>query len=94
MKRYHEELPRIRREHRLHLTWNHGWPTKPVDCICDLQAGRFRKNSALGCRSKYCRCCKYYKKKKEPSVREQRTMERVKLELQYDLPRWREWDRE
>ena len=82
MKRYHEELARTRREHRRHLRWTHGWPEEPVDCVCELQAGRFRKTHGLGCPNKYCSCCKWYKKKKELTVREQRTSERVRAELE------------
>lgn len=45
MKRCHQELRRTTRVHRLHLRWVHGWHGKPVECVCDLQAGRFRKGA-------------------------------------------------
>jgi len=57
MKRYHEDLSRIRREHRLHLRWVHGWPQKPVNCNCDHQVGRFRKRKARGCGHARCFLC-------------------------------------
>ena len=69
MRRYHEELPRTRREHRLHLRWIHNWPREPVDCICDHQVGRFRKRRAIGCEKRRCFCKRY---KLEPSTRDRR----------------------
>ena len=74
MKRYHEELPRIRRTHRLHLRWVHDWPRKPVDCVCDLQAGRFRKHRPMGCEKRRC-FCKLYKL--EPSILDRRQRQEV-----------------
>ena len=61
MKRYHRELLRTSRVHQLHLRCVHGWPAKPVKCVCDLQAGRFRKRKALGCRRPRCLLCHYEK---------------------------------
>jgi hypothetical protein len=61
MKRYHQERERIRREHRFHLHRVHGWPKQPVHCVCDLQAGRFRKVRALGCKNPGCLVCHYEK---------------------------------
>ena len=57
MRRYHSETEIIKREHRRHLRRNHGWPKKEVECICDLQAGRFRKQHGLGCRKVHCYLC-------------------------------------
>ena len=57
MRRYHEELGLIRREHLLHLRLVHGWPKVPVFCRCDQQAGRFRKRRALGCGHARCFLC-------------------------------------
>lgn len=57
MKRYHDEIGRIRREHRRHLRWAHGWPQEPVLCPCDQQAGRFRKRKALDCGHARCLLC-------------------------------------
>lgn len=59
MKRWHDEAHITRRHHHEHLRLIHGWPGKPVDCVCDLQAGRFRKRYGLGCPG--CRLCKRYK---------------------------------
>ena len=56
MKRYHDELPRTRRVHRTHLREVHGWPHEVVTCPCDTQAGRFRKQKALGCPKRRCIC--------------------------------------
>ena len=61
MKRYHEEEGRTRREHRFHLRRMHGWPKTPIDCICELQAGRFRKVKALDCGNPDCLVCHYGK---------------------------------
>ena len=61
MKKYHDERPRIRREHRFHLRAVHRWPKEPVDCECDLQAGRFRKKKALDCGKVACLLCHYEK---------------------------------
>lgn len=57
MKRYQEDLPRILRKHRMHLRRNHNWPVEPVTCICDLQAGRFRKSHPLSCNNAHCFVC-------------------------------------
>ena len=70
MKRYHQELRRTTRRHRLHLRWVHGWPRKSVDCVCDLQAGRFRKSKALGCGRARCLICHYEKVLGLPSVKD------------------------
>jgi hypothetical protein len=61
MKRYHQELERTKRTHRYHLRWVHGYPKKPVDCLCELQAGRFRKRKALDCGRPRCLICHYDK---------------------------------
>jgi hypothetical protein len=61
MKRYYRERHRILREHQFHLRMAHGWPAKPVDCICDLQAGRFRKKKALDCGKARCQLCSFEK---------------------------------
>ena len=61
MKRYHQELGRTKRTHRLHLRWTHNWPKEFVDWDCELQAGRFRKQKARGCRKARCIMCHYGK---------------------------------
>lgn len=61
MKRYHEESARIQSEHRFHLRHVHHWPKEPVDCECELQAGRFRKMKALDCGRTACMVCHYEK---------------------------------
>jgi hypothetical protein len=70
MKRYHQELRRTVRVHRLHLRQVHGWPAKPIRCVCDLQAGRFRKRKALGCGRSRCLVCHYEKILGIPSVKD------------------------
>jgi hypothetical protein len=70
MKRYHQELCRTMRAHWLHLRWAHGWPSKSVDCVCDVQAGRFRKSKALGCRQSGCLLCHGEKILGIPSVKD------------------------
>lgn len=61
MKRYQEEQARTQREHRFHLCQVHHWPKEPVDCKCELQAGRFRKKKALDCGKAACLLCHYEK---------------------------------
>lgn len=61
MKRYHEERARIRSEHWFHLRAIHHWPKEPVDCECELQAGRFRKKKALDCGKAACLLCHHEK---------------------------------
>jgi hypothetical protein len=61
MKRYQQEKKITERNHREHLRTAHGWPKKPVDCPCDLQAGRFRKKDAYDCGRTMCRVCHYEK---------------------------------
>lgn len=61
MKRYHQELERTKRVHRKHLRKVHDWPKRAVDCECELQAGRFRKQKAFGCRRSHCFLCHYDK---------------------------------
>ena len=60
MKRYHLELERTKRAHKLHLRSAHS-PDSPVDCICEFQAGRFRKQKALGCGRARCLLCHFEK---------------------------------
>lgn len=78
MKRYHQDWPRIRRAHRLYLRQEHGWPYRPVNCPCDLQAGRFRKKHPLGCPRVGCWCKDY---KREPSTRDLRLQALVREAL-------------
>jgi hypothetical protein len=80
MKRYHQELPRTRRRHRLLLKWRYGWPKGGVDCVRELQEGRFRKTHALGCRGK-CGYCRWRRETKAPSVRDLRAREKARAEL-------------
>jgi hypothetical protein len=61
VKRYHQDLERIKRAHRTHLREVHNWPKKAIDCQCELQAGRFRKKKALGCGRSRCLVCHYDK---------------------------------
>jgi hypothetical protein len=52
MKRANEERPRTLRVWRQHLV-GHG--PGPVDCVCELQPGRFRKGERVGgCSCYYC----------------------------------------
>ena len=61
MKRFQQDKKITERNHREHLRSVHGWPKKPVDCPCDLQAGRFRKKDAYDCGRTMCRVCHYEK---------------------------------
>lgn len=70
MRRWHQEEHIARRHHREHLRFVHGWPKKPVDCVCDLQAGRFRKRYGRGCPG--CRLCHHDKYAGIPSHRDAR----------------------
>lgn len=77
MKRYHLERERIRREHRFHLRNVHKWPTQPVNCACELQAGRFRKKKALDCGKARCLLCHYEKIFGIPSHRDRVRQQRA-----------------
>lgn len=68
MKRYHLELERMKRVHHLHLRWVHGWPVRSVECACEFQVGRFRKQKALGCGRPRCLLCHFEKIFGIPSV--------------------------
>ncbi len=78
MKRYHEERARIRGEHRFHLRYVHRWPKEPVDCECELQAGRFRKKKALDCGKAACLLCRYEKIFGMASYQQRRRLLRAK----------------
>jgi len=70
MKRYHLELARTKRVHRLHLRGLHNWPITPAHCICEFQVGRFRKKKAFGCGRSRCLLCHFEKMFGLPSVRD------------------------
>lgn len=67
MKRWHEELPRTCREWRKHwlshVESNINYCRVPgkdpydVDCPCDTQKGRFRKQKAFDCGNPQCDMC-------------------------------------
>jgi hypothetical protein len=61
MKRCHLELERTKRVHQLHLRGLHKWPVAPLDCVCEFQAGRFRKQKAFGCSKVRCLLCHFEK---------------------------------
>ena len=61
LKRYHQELERTKRVHRQHLRDLHQWPRQEIDCVCELQVGRFRKRKALGCGKSRCLLCHFDK---------------------------------
>jgi len=81
MRRYHEDLPRTIREHRRHMREMHGWPEKHVTCICDLQAGRFRKKDAFDCGHARCMLCHGEKALRRPSVKDRVQRDRVRDSL-------------
>ena len=66
----------MRRTHRLHLRSVHGWPVRSVDCLCEFQVGRFRKQKALGCGRSRCRLCHFEKIFGIPSVRDRNRRQR------------------
>jgi hypothetical protein len=61
LKRYHQELGRTIRTHRVHLRESHQWPRRAVICSCEFQVGRFRKQAALGCGKSRCLLCHFEK---------------------------------
>lgn len=61
MKRFHQELERTRQVHQRHLRGLHNWPVAPVDCVCEFQVGRFRKQKAFGCGRPRCLLCHFEK---------------------------------
>jgi len=81
MRPYHEELPRTTRELRRHMREIHGWPKNPVSCICDLQAGRFRKRDAFDCGRSRCLLCHGEKLLRRPSVKGRIERDRVRDSL-------------
>lgn len=58
MQRYEQERARARTEQRKHLRRNHPSRFGPVDCACEFQVGRFRKQKGLGCHKTRCYLCK------------------------------------
>jgi hypothetical protein len=60
MKRYHSEVDRTRRAHRVHLDLVHSH-SHILDCVCEFQVGRFRKQKELGCGRSRCLLCHYEK---------------------------------
>jgi hypothetical protein len=67
MKRWHADYPRTHREWRRHYL-DHvesnvysakviGGDPWQVDCVCDVQKGRFRKRRAFGCNNTRCGWC-------------------------------------
>lgn len=83
MKRCHLELERTRRVHQLHLRGLHKWPLAPVDCVCEFQAGRFRKQKAFGCGRSRCLLCHFEKIFSIPSAKD-RVRDRRFLDLLND----------
>ena len=66
MKRWHEEYSRTYREWKKHWLfhvesnmWSAGKTGSPydVDCVCDEQKGRFRKQKAFDCGQPQCCMC-------------------------------------
>ena len=66
MQRSRHEIQLARRRQKEHLALVHGWPEKPVDCVCDRQVGRFRKRKAGGCGRARCYLCHGDKLLKRP----------------------------
>jgi hypothetical protein len=63
---------RITRSHwHEHLKLVHDWPKKPLDCVCELQMGRFRKIGGHGCGKARCLLCHAHKIFREPTRQEE-----------------------
>ena len=60
MKRYHLELERTKRAHQLHLRAAHS-SERLIECLCEFQAGRFRKQKPFGCGHARCFLCHFEK---------------------------------
>jgi hypothetical protein len=58
MQRWHRDVRITRRHWREHLTLVHDYPRRPLDCVCELQVGRFRKIGGHGCGKARCLLCK------------------------------------
>lgn len=57
MERFQRDRDHSIRQQRHHLRLVHNWPREPIDCICDEQTGRFRKNKGRGCpKGRRCNC--------------------------------------
>ena len=77
MRRWHEDYPRTLREWKKHyldhvegnVDWGRGNGRDPyeIDCVCDVQKGRFRKRHPFDCGNARCHIChgdKYPRRKK------------------------------
>lgn len=51
----------MKRAHRTHVRQSHFYPQRPLDCACEFQVGRFRKQKALGCGKARCLLCHFDK---------------------------------
>lgn len=91
MKRYHQELERTRKVHRLHLRRLYQSPAAPVNRICEFQVGRFRKRKAFGCGRTRCLLCHYEKIYAIASVKD-RIRERRFLDSLNDYLNGCAWD--
>jgi hypothetical protein len=85
MKRYHLELERTKRAHQLHLRSVHS-QGNPIDCVCEFQAGRFRKQKPLGCRRTRCLLCHFEKIFGIPKVSDRVRNQRFVVSLEDYLP--------
>jgi hypothetical protein len=82
MRRAHRERGLARRRQRQHLRDVHGWPRKPIACVCDTQAGRFRKRRAHGCTRSHCYLCHGEKYLQVPRHRERKAEARFREQVQ------------
>lgn len=63
MRRWHEDYPRTLREWKKHVLRHVEdyilWGSDPnaVDCVCEVQKGRFRKKHAFDCGRTQCHVC-------------------------------------
>ncbi|MHC5538352.1 hypothetical protein ACYOEI_09000 [Singulisphaera rosea] len=92
MRRWHEEYPQTLREWKKHYL-SHvevnvrsgreiGKDPYEVDCVCDLQRGRFRKGRAFSCKTPRCLICHGEKyPRREPTKQERFADQKLREEL-------------
>ncbi len=88
MRRWHEDYARTLREWRKHYldhVWNNvnfgreiGRDPYDIDCVCDMQKGRFRKRRAFDCGKTRCQLCHG-----EKYPRRERTRRELLAELKF-----------
>ena len=72
MKRFHDELPLMRRRYKLHLRLAHFAANAAFTCECERSVGHFRKHRPFGCERTRCSVCVHKEDKRQgmPTTRD------------------------